>query len=430
MPITAIGFVLIFLVGAAFTLKKPIVGILLYFFCYYMHPPGKYWGAYLPEVRWTLIVALLTLISVFIHEKSKDEWLKPLLTKFFIAFVCLVVVQFPFALSTKWHQVYVILLLKLLILYFLLVTIVNSKQKLVLVVITNLIGCAYIGFTALQSHGGGRFERAGLPSIEDSNLLAIHVIPILIVGAFLFLSDAVKKKYWLLIPLVFTGNLIIMTGSRGAIGALGLTGILIILLSAKEFKGSLIKWGLIALVSLSFVSLDMIVKRIESITQAENSEEVDRSAQSRMIIINAQIEMLQDHMLIGGGHRTTLILSPYYIDKKYLTQTSAGGVRGSHNITMSILADHGVIGCILFFGFIGGAIKSAFSISKNRDYDRDIRLISTGLGGALIGVMVASQFSNSKVLEITIWIFALIVITKNIANHLSVEKAQTANSEM
>lgn len=427
MPITAIGFVLIFCIGAIATLKKPFFGILLYFFCFYMHPPGKYWGSYLPEIRWTLIVAILTLISVLIHEKNKGKWLKFKETKLFIAFVCLVGIQFPFVHSAEWHQIYFILLVKLLILYFLLVTIVNTKQKLVLVVIANLIGCAYIGFTALQNHGGGRFERAGLPSIEDSNLLAIHVIPILIVGAFLFLSDAMKKKYWLLIPLVFAGNLIIMTGSRGAIGALGLTGILIILLSAKEFKGSLIKWGLIALISLSFVSIDMIVKRIVLIAQAENSEDVDTSAQSRMIIINAQIEMFKDSVLIGGGHRTTLILSPYYIDKKYLTHTAVGGRRGSHNITMTILADHGIIGFLLFFLLIFGAIKSAFSISKNKAYDRDIRLISTGLGGALIGIMVASQFSNSKVLEITIWVIAFIVITKNVANNLPAEKSSAGN---
>jgi len=290
-----------------------------------------------------------------------------------------------------------------------------------MVILTNVIGCAYIGFTALQNHGGGRFERAGLPSIEDSNLLAIHVIPILIVGAFLFLSNAIKRRYLLLIPLAFIGNLIVMTGSRGAIGALALTGGLIILFSARDFRMPLIKWGGVALFLLTFVSVDLIVERIKSITDAESSEQVDTSAQSRMVIINAQLEMLKDGILIGNGHRTTLILSPYYIDKKYLTNTTAGGRRGSHNITMSILADHGIIGGIIFFLLVLGTIKSAFSLSKNKNIERDLRLISTGLGGGLIGIMVASQFANSKVLEITIWIIAFVVITKNIAMKIEIE---------
>jgi len=53
-------------------------------------------------------------------------------------------------------------------------------------------------------------------------------------------------------------------------------------------------------------------------------------------------------------------------------------------------------------------------MSKNKEYDRDLRLIMLGLTGGMIGVMAASQFSNSKVLEITIWMIALIIITQNI----------------
>ncbi|MBA6348690.1 O-antigen ligase [Colwellia sp. BRX8-9] len=414
MPITAIGFVLVFMVGSLFTLKKPLAGILLYFFCFYMHPPGKYWGSFLPEIRWTLIVAVLTLISVFIHEKNKGDWLKFKETKLLIAFLVFVGLQFPFVLSTGWHQVYFILLVKLLILYFLLITIINTKEKLVMVIIANLIGCAYIGFTALQTHAGGRFERAGLPSINDSNLLAIHVIPIVVAGAFLFLSGAVKKKYWLLIPLAFAGNLIIMSGSRGAIGALAVTGLFLILFSAKEFRGRLIKWGAVVVIALTFVSIDLIVQRIASITEAESAEEVDISAQSRMVIINAQIEMFNENMLIGNGHRTTLLLSPVYIDQKYLTNTAAGALRGSHNLTMTMLADHGIIGGTLFFLIILSVIKTGLSVSRNKEHDRDLRLIMFGLTGGMIGVMAASQFANSKVLEITIWIIALIIVAQNV----------------
>jgi hypothetical protein len=414
MPITTIGFVLVFIIGAITTLRKPYVGILLYFFCFYMHPTGKYWGSFLPEIRWTLIVAIVTLISVLIHEENKSDWLKFKETKLFIAFVCVVGLQFPFVLSTGWHQIYFILLVKLLILYFLLIAIINSKEKLVGVIIANLIGCAYIGFTALQTHAGGRFENAGLPSINDSNLLAIHVIPIIIMGAFLFLGDAVKRKYWLLIPLAFAANLIIMSGSRGAIASIAATGLLLILFSAKDIRAPLLKWGAVALISLSFVSIDLIVERIESVIHVEPYEEVDRSAESRLVIINAQIEMFKDNIFIGNGHRTTLILSPIYLDKKYLTNTSVGALRGSHNLTLSILTDHGIIGFSFFFLMIYAAIKNTYTFSKNHKYERNLRLISMGISGGLISVMVSSQFSNSKVLEITIWLIAFAVIAQKV----------------
>jgi hypothetical protein len=47
-----------------------------------------------------------------------------------------------------------------------------------------------------------------------------------------------------------------------------------------------------------------------------------------------------------------------------------------------------------------------------------------GLTGGMIGVMAASQFSNSKVLEITIWMIALIIIASNILNRPLVENNQ------
>jgi hypothetical protein len=417
MPITALGFLAVFGVGCLITLKRPFIGLLLYFFVFYMHPPGKYWGTLLPEIRWTLVVAVLTLISVFIHQKNKGDWLKFQESKLLIAFIIFVGAQFPFVLSSEWHQIYFILLVKLLILYFLLITIIDTKEKLVTVIKANLIGCAYIGLTALQTHSSGRFERAGLPGIEDSNLLSIHVIPILVTGAFLFLSNALKKKYWLLVPLAFAGNLIIMAGSRGAIATLAVTGLFLVVFSAKEFKGALIKWGAVVLIALSFVSIDLIMTRIASITEVETSEQIDTSAQSRIVIINAQIEMFKKNMLMGNGHRTTLLLSPSYIDERYLTDTTIGALRGSHNLTMSILVDHGIIGAVLFFLIIFGVIRMGLSVSKNKEYDRDLRLIMLGLTGGIFGLMVASQFSNSKVLEITIWIVAFILTTQNIVKN-------------
>jgi len=392
-----------------------------------MHPTGKYWGSFLPEIRWTLIVAILTLVSAFIHEKNKGDWLKFKETKLFITFVFFVGLQFPFVMNTEWHQIYFILLVKLLILYFLLITVVNSKDKLIGVIVANLIGCAYIGLTALQTHTGGRFETAGLPSINDSNLLAIHVIPIVIIGAFLFLGDAIKRKYWLLLPLAFAANLIIMTGSRGGIGGLVGAGFFIIIFSSKDFRGTLIKWGVLALLSLSFVSADLIINRIQQVTEAETSEDIDESAQSRIVIIEAQLEMFKDDLMVGGGHRATLLLSPLYIPKQYLT---GKGVRGSHNLTMAILVDHGFIGGILYFFIIFVALKNALFLSKKIEYDRNLRLISLGVGVGLLSVMMTSQFSNSKVLEITVWLVAFIVILQKIItlkNHEEDRKQERVN---
>jgi hypothetical protein len=418
MPITALGFLAVFGVGCLVTLKRPFIGLLLYFFVFYMHPPGKYWGTFLPEIRWTFIVAILTLVSLFIHEKKIGNWLSFTSSKLLIAFAILIVVQSPFVISFVWHKEYIVLFFKMLILFFLMVTLINSKKRLFQTILLNVVCAGYIGLNALQTHSGGRFENAGLPSIEDSNLLAIHVIPITILGAILFLSDHFgKKKYLLLLPLAFVGNLIIMTGSRGAIAGLLVAGCFIIFFAAKEFRGKLIKWATVAFVALSFLSLDLIIDRIQSITPTETGAVVEKSAGSRGVIIAAQFEMFKSYLVIGGGHRTTLLLSSAYIPKEYLTQTVIGGVRASHNLTMSILADHGLVGGFIFFTLILASVRQGIRISKNISLDKDLRLISLGAACALVGVMTASQFSNSKVMEISIWMIAFITIILNISRH-------------
>lgn len=409
MPITALGFLAVFFVGCMVAFKRPFVGLLLYFFVFYMHPPGKYWGAYLPELRWTFIVAIITLLSTLAHEKNKGRWIQASTSKYIIAFLTFVVVQLPFAISFNWHKEYLVLLVKIVLLYFLVVTIVNTNKRLIWVIVTNVIGAGYIGLNALQTHTRGRFENAGLPSIEDSNLLSIHLIPIVMMGAFLFLSGYFKKKGFLLfIPIAFVGNLIIMTGSRGALGGLAVAGLVALLVATKDYRKRLTLWAAAAMVAISFLSIDLIVERFEAMMVDEEGQVQEKSAASRMVIINAQIEMFKSYLIMGGGHRTTLLLSPIYIPPEYLTQTAIGGVRGSHNLTMSILADHGIVGGFFYAMIIVSALLAAGRLIVNRQNEDIVRLLALGLFAGYVGVFAASQFSNSKVMEISFWLFAFI----------------------
>ena len=417
MPITALGFLAVFSVGCLVALKRPFVGLLLYFFVFYMHPPGKYWGAYLPEIRWTFIVAAITLMSALINEKKKSDWLKPRQSKFLFIFFLFIIFQYPFAISPSWHKEFIVLFFKMFMLYYLIISLTKTPKRFKVLIITNLAGIAYIGFTALQTHSSGRFEAAGLPSISDSNLLGIHTIPILLLGGFLFLSQQNKQRYWLVPLLLFAANLIVMTGSRGAMVAIFLGGATAVLCAPKMMKARLYKWATIALVCFSFVSADLIIERFESMFAEKSSEVVEKSAESRIIILEAQVEMFREHFLIGGGHRTTLLLSPFYISKEYMTQTKAGALRGSHNLTMSILNDHGIIGFTIFSAILFCCVKQLFSIKNASEASFENKYLATGLLAAVFAFLVASQFSNSKVLEVYIWLIALIVSFSQIYSH-------------
>ncbi|MBU2883717.1 O-antigen ligase family protein [Psychrosphaera sp. B3R10] len=424
MPITALFFLAIFALGCIYTLKRPFAGLLLYFFVYYMHPPGKYWGSFIPEMRWTLIVALLTLISTFIHEKDLKAWLKPKETKILLLFFGYVCLQLMWVDIPSLHQVYVILLFKLIVLYFLILTLVNTELRLIAVIVANVLGSAYIGLNAIQTHQRGRFEAAGLPGIEDSNLLSIHLIPIILMSSIIILTN-LKRKYFIFIPLALTANLFFMAGSRGGLVGLLISGLFFIWYSPKEKKAQIRKWALAALVLGSMLVGPLIMERVNQVVKADDTESVDKSAYSRFVIIEGQWGMFKDHLLAGYGHRGTLILSPMYIDEEFMTKTEAGGRRGSHNITMSFLVDHGVIGSLLYFLFIISTIKNVKLVQSTFGINSNLSLILLSFVAGLVGVMVASQFSNSKVLEISIWLVALVGASVNLSDKMNDKKQQT-----
>lgn len=302
MPLTALGFLAVFTAGCTLALRRPFVGLLLYFFVFYLHPPGKYWGQFIPDLRWTLIVALVTLVGALFNEKGLLEGLKAKPSKYLIAFFVFVNLQLPWVINGYWHSDYIVLLGKMIVLYFIIIALVNSLRRLVWVITTNLILAAYIGLEALQTHTRGRLDSAGLPSIDDANLLAIHFTPVVIMGAFLFLSKYFKQRsYLLFLPLAFAGNLILMTSSRGAIAAIAFAGVVAILIATKDIRKSLIKWAAVGLFAVSFLSINMIIDRFESIRADDMGQIQEKSAASRIVILKSQLEMIGDNPLMGGG---------------------------------------------------------------------------------------------------------------------------------
>lgn len=407
MPITALGFLAVFSVGCLVALKRPFVGLLLYFFVFYMHPPGKYWGAFLPEIRWTFIVAVVTLLSVIINEKNKKRWLQLGETKLLLIFFAYTCLQLFFVEFTEVQKTYVILLFKLILLFFLIVTLVNTQTRLYQLVIANCLGAAYIGFTALQTHSRGRFEAAGLPGIEDGNLLAIHLIPVIIMASVIILTD-LKKKFLIFLPLAFAANLLFMSGSRGGLAGLFVAGLFFIWFSPKEKKQLVRRWAVVAALLGSALTGPLIIDRVNKVIKADEVEKVDKSAYSRVVIIKGQWEMFKDYPVMGYGHRGTLILSPIYISQEFMTKTAIGGRRASHNITMSFLVDHGILGSGIFFTLILTALAKVKLVRTAFSENQISSLVLLGATSGLFGLMAASQFSNSKVLEISIWTIAII----------------------
>jgi len=70
---TALAWCTAYVAAIIFAFVHPIYGVYGYFLDYYGHPPMRWWGKALPELRWSLIIALVTLAAFLIRKYSLPE---------------------------------------------------------------------------------------------------------------------------------------------------------------------------------------------------------------------------------------------------------------------------------------------------------------------------------------------------------------------
>ena len=175
---------------------------------------------------------------------------------------------------------------------------------------------------------------------------------------------------------------------------------------------------LLALVVGTLLIGPTLIDRFKT-TIVEGEGVVEKSAESRIVIIEAQWEMFKnENPIFGNGHRGTLLLSPIYVDEEYMTTKGGVSVRGSHNLIMTILIDHGLIGVFLFLSIPGILFIRFFrmrpfllkSESLTPD-DANILLLYIALNISLVSIWVSSMGVNSLKLEVSIWYYALAGLT-------------------
>ena len=70
MSKTALTWVIGLVTGTVLSFRDPIFGLLAYLWEYYNHPPMRWWGDELPDLRWSLLVASMLFASYSFHGKT------------------------------------------------------------------------------------------------------------------------------------------------------------------------------------------------------------------------------------------------------------------------------------------------------------------------------------------------------------------------
>ncbi|MEO8443861.1 MAG: hypothetical protein ABI567_02515, partial [Gammaproteobacteria bacterium] len=131
MSLTSLVFVLLFAAGLVASLvRHPAFGLYTYIAVFYLHPPDRWWGEALPDFRWSLLAAFVTLLSLWRLEPiaNRPGWLQSNPVRLFLLFVVWFWLQLAWALDPGLHLDAAVLFSKYALLVFLIYSVVQTEE--------------------------------------------------------------------------------------------------------------------------------------------------------------------------------------------------------------------------------------------------------------------------------------------------------------
>jgi O-antigen ligase len=242
-----------------------------------------------------------------------------------------------------------------LILY---VTSIKRFQKVLnFIVISGVILIVRVGLITPINVWGT--ERLGDAVGLGSNALGTALTFAAIACIYLAKSNGIKKYYVLAIPFISVG---LMTGSKKAFFSILLGLLIIYYFSSSSLKvkmrSLIISTSLIAL--LLFITMnipvfyDVLGKRIESSLSIGESGEIDKSTETRRMMIDEAIQLTSQNPMTGHGYHSFSELSSF---NSY-----------SHNNYMELLTSTGIIGLLIYYSLPIYILIKSFINRRDKRY--------------------------------------------------------------
>ncbi|MBL8201860.1 MAG: O-antigen ligase family protein [Chromatiales bacterium] len=419
MSLTSAIFLIAFSGGLILSLvRHPAFGLYTYVAIFYLHPPDRWWGEMLPDVRWSLLAAFVTLLSLWRAEAipGRPGWLHNNSVRLFLLFVVWFWIQLPWALAPEEHMEAGILFTKYLLLVYLIYAVVQTEEIFGNVLLAHVLGCFFLGWivfvTPESGRLDGRFDGVGGPGIDDANSLAMQLATGLLAASALILRGSMPIRLIALAVTPFIVNGMIQTMSRGPVLGLIFGGLVMLMLTPTRFRRVYYALGVLGLLILLRMAPDTFWERLGTISATvEQPEEVDMSTQTRLALVTAQLQMTFDHPF-GSGHRGTAVLSPRYLGAEHMAKTEWGealGTRSSHNTFLTVLAEQGVIGAMLFAGLLVTAFRQLRGLKAldRTGLPEGLGTYRAAVAGCLACVLMAGMFTDFLKAEVFVWFIGL-----------------------
>lgn len=311
-------------------------------------------------------------------------------------------------------QILVEMLSEGVLVYFLFVNVIRTKQTLRRVIWTVLVAGTIMGALTTYQQVTGTFDNnfGGMAQVADGsfrtgeenlqgeerqsrlmgpigeqNRYAQVMLLLVPMGMFLFLGERKQHLKWLALgTTLLSASGVVLTFSRGA--AVAFVLLLFIMVVIR-----LIKWyqlaGVLLAVFLLFTILPQYQTRLLSIQgvsglfsdDSTTTEEPDGAIKGRTTAMIAAFRIFADNPIIGVGPGMTKFFTQEYgndLGIRILTEN-----REAHNLFLAIASDYGAVGFAIFFGMVGITL---YRLHRNR-----LRLLQTdpAMGYLVTGIMLS-----------------------------------------
>ena len=416
-------------------LRHPIYAFYFYLGSMYVFPPARWWSYMLPDLRWALLAAAITALAIVVRRDkltAKPAWILCVPAVVMTLYATWMWIQLPWALDTETHLDGSVRFVKYILTFWFVYRIADTKERVRDVLFAHMLGCALLGLLAhTMGRSGDRLDGVGGPGIDDANTLGMY----LATGALTALGLLLTQRGWRRWVSLAAGAMIleglVLTNTRGAF--LGLVGGTLVFLVFKAREHRRLFWGvaLVGLLGMAVIIDQKFVDRMLSIRDSTaDTEDVDQSARSRLVLMRAQWEMFLAYPM-GSGHRGTAALSRRYLDDRWLTTSDVEEerARSSHNTFMTTLVEQGVPGALMFIWLSIWTLRALVRLRSFARSHGDPELTTLGATvGAVLGVVfVSGSTADFLMAEVQFWMFALLVTLLQLGQRV-VEKTGPAKT--
>ncbi len=389
--------VVIVLANVVLVAKYPFYGLLVYLMIFLIRPAEIYPA--LGVLRMELLLGGLVLLSIIFNQKiltGRVVLPRDRITVSLVAFLVAISLSIFTSYEATITKDTIVEFVKILIFYYLIVSLVDTRKRFITFVATFVLLISYIALDALAGYLAGQFVHTmdvdrltGSTSAGgDANTLATTLVTTtpLLVAAALHFRHWLVKSFLGLVTMTMT-YLVIITASRG--GLLAFFAVVFGGIGFARRKAMLVVAVFLLAIAAWAVMPDQYRERYAGFTDV--TENINSVSSGRWEIWTAGMRMIVGRPLLGVGAGAF----PWAYGSGDFGPPQ---MMSSHNVYIQVFATTGLLGFgawVIFLYILMQSLKETARRASNLPDNRWYVIFRNGLLVILIALFVSGMFGHS-----------------------------------